>query len=378
MKLSHYLLTNLALANIVCAQFGTNSQFYGGGRTGGSSGGTPVEAAEWTLSLRQEQLATGGVFQNAVGSEGRALSTAPVSDGGSEFQLWALRRQGSLLEETLVDSEFVGSYRPTGDISIQTKDPYDGPIPRTRIDQGFTVTVDVAGLVTNAASQNVPLAARQVLLNHTTENYYFFFQGRNRNSFTSSRFNFSFLTPERDFDQRMLTENGRQTLTFSASNIVGNDVYSDSGVETFRLFTLPDGDVGELLLDEAKVQIWPLSKAQITGINEQEQYRDFPEIRVALLHLYPSSTTYLQVYPGPAAPGTVGTKVTESSIIVDDEKPRTTQLVFRELQRYFPDDGIWTIEVLTETPFGTEILDTKVITFAKNLTIRGSLQTLGD
>lgn len=336
---------------------------------------------DWTVSLVQRQLETGNEHKAVVSAEGQGLSVAPVPEGGSEFLLWAVRQTDEGLEETLVDTEMVGAYLPTGKLEIQTGDPYDGPIPRTRIDQGFTVTYEVAGLLSESGS-DVPLAARQVLLDHDVAAY------EVETTQTSPLLSgvgtvlediYGELLPAENFDQRMVVSNGNRNLVFPGSNIPGTNVFQDAGMETFRLFALPDGEIAQLQLDEAKVQVWPLSQGSIVGIEDEARYTTMPEVTIQLANLYPDSTTWVQIYPGDPNSGNEGITLTESMIVVEDVVPRTTRLVFRELQNQLDAEGRWTLEVLTETPFGIEILDTAFFDVEKEtITVRGSFQSLSE
>ena len=317
---------------------------------------------DWTVSLVQRQLTSGGSYQATVSAEGERVSLAPVPEGGSEFLLWALRQGEDGLEETLVDTELVGAYMPSGSLKITTPDTYVGTIPRTRIDQGFTLTYQVSGLLVD--NNDAPLAARQALLDHNVALY-------------EGGHSYSHLSDESDFEQLMIRRNGETQVHFDASNIPGVDVYNDAGMEFFRLYALPDGEVAQLQLSEAKVQIWPMAYAEITGVESSGAYTSIPEVRVELTNLYPDSTTWVQVYPGTQRPGTSGTMVNESTIVVDDTVPRSTALVFRELARHIQTEGDWTLEVITETPFGVERLSHRTFNLNNTIQLRGSFQTLG-
>ncbi|MGJ8724644.1 MAG: hypothetical protein ACSHYB_08815 [Roseibacillus sp.] len=345
-----------------------------------------ADTDDWIVSLLQHQLATGGTHETFVAAEGQGLSAAPVPEGGSEFILRAVRQTDSGMEEVIIDRETVGSYMPSGELTITTEDPYSGPIPRTRIDRGFTLAYEVDGIVQESASSDVPLAARQVLLDHEVANYDV---GTIQTPLLGAVISvvvedvFGELLPAVNFDQRMITSNGLQNLSFSASNIAGDNVYQDAGVETFRLYALPDGEIAQLQLDEVKVQVWPMTEAEMTGVEMHETYTTIPEIAVELSNLYPDSTTWVQLYLGEHEPGTEGEMVNESTIVVEDVLPRSTRLVFRDLPQYFTENGLWTLEVLTETPFGIEILDYTTLDVALDvdkdtIKVRGSFQGLAD
>lgn len=87
-----------------------------------------------------------------------------------------------------------------------------------------------------------------------------------------------------------------------------------------------------------------------------------PTLVVNLQRLYPDSRTYAQIYEGQAALGTAGTIVhgserrfgryynpdlTEEPTNV----PQNVMLSIDDLSNYASSDGIYTLEILTETPF---------------------------
>ncbi|MGJ8724915.1 MAG: hypothetical protein ACSHYB_10200 [Roseibacillus sp.] len=317
---------------------------------------------EWTVTLVQKHLESAGVFQGEVEMEGNRVSFAPVPEGGSEFTLWAYRRGPNGLEEHQVDTEVVGAYLPKGRLWITTEDPYTGGIPRTRIDQGFTLNFEIEGLMSGS---DAPKAAKRVLLDHRLASA----EGDPKESN---------LGPEKDFKQSFITRNGPGGIQFSASNLPGTDIYNDSGVETFRLYALPDGETAELELSSAQVQIWPMSQASFRGISTSEVYTIAPEVAVDLVNLYPDSETWVQFYPGAPSPGTNGTRLTETVVIVNDDRPRDSEMILTKLDTVLSDNGTWTLEVITRTPFGAEVIESATIEIDRDLMLRGSFQALTD
>lgn len=318
--------------------------------------------AEWTVTLVQKHLASTGVFQGRVEMEGSQVSFAPIPEGGSEFNLWAYRRGPDGLEEHLVDTEVVGAYLPKGNLWITTPDPYTGGIPRTRIDQGFTLNFEIEGLMNTDES---PEAARKVLLDHKLAGV----EG-NPEDFV--------MGPEEDFVQSYIERNGPGGLTFSPSNIPGSDPYSDSGIESFKLFAMPDGDTAELELSSAQVQVWPMSSAVFVGVSPTTVHTIAPELTVELTNLYPDSETWVQVYQGPEVVGTNGTRLTETYAIVNDVEPQNKVMEFTKLDTVLSENGEWTLEVLTRTPFGVERLTHTSLNISRDLKLRGSFQALSD
>lgn len=318
---------------------------------------------EWTVTLKQRNLETGSVYYSNVDREGNAPSQAPVPEGGSEFTLWAYSRTDEGTTEHFVDSALVGAYLPKGRLWITTPDPYSGGIPRTRIDQGFTLNFEVADLDTSAGA---PEAAKKLLLDHDL-------------AVSSGAVPADGIVGDSfDFEQRYLDRNGVGSIRFPGSNIPGSDPFSDSGMEYFNLYALPDGTVAELLLSEAQVQIWPMSSAEFGGLESSSPYKIVPEISVNLVNLYPESETWVQVYRGPESIGTNGIRLSETKAIVNDVKPDNKVLSFKKLNEVMNDNGEWTLEVLTETPFGIERISYRTIVVDRDLELRGSFQVLSD
>ena len=107
--------------------------------------------------IRQQQQSSGVIWDMPVVPAGEAPSALAIENGGSLFQLWTIEQTGT--KDHLLDQKVVGAYLPAADITITTLDPYK-PVPRTRVDQPFTVEIDVAGLLTG---EGLPAAATSVL-----------------------------------------------------------------------------------------------------------------------------------------------------------------------------------------------------------------------
>ena len=116
-----------------------------------------AQASAYTNFIRQSQQDTGVVWDMPVVPSGSSPSALVLGSGGSLFQLWTIQQASAA--DYLLDQKLVGAYLPTADIKITTLDPYS-KVHRTRVDQPFTVTITVGGLLTGA---NAPLAATQVL-----------------------------------------------------------------------------------------------------------------------------------------------------------------------------------------------------------------------
>lgn len=321
-----------------------------------------MPAQDWTYFIDQRHLENNGFIRTEVDAKGNMISEMAIPEGGSEFTIWAKENRASsapILHQVGVDT--VGAYLPEGELRITTPDPYSGGIPRTRVDQGFTLHGNVEGLET--PGEDVPLAAQKVLLDHRVE--LFEYRDETLTSLSASEL----------FEQSFVEENGSFEESY-LGNVPGNDVFTECAVETFTLYALPDGEIAQLELAEAQVQIWPLARATSSGAESGETYRIIPDITFNLKNLYPKSETYLRYYFGPESTESEGTRVLDVQIVIDQDVPRDGTLVLESAERFFDRSGIWTIEVLTDTPFGTERLDFVELNYQTDLYIRGSINTL--
>ena len=332
----------------------------------------PFLAAEnFIFILDQRNIEGDGFVRSIVAQEDSMTSPLPIPEGGSDFDLWAVNSPSinELLNGSVeplwthIGNEFVSAYLPQGQLAIVTNDPYSGGLPRTRVDEPFTLTTTVSGLKPN--DEEAPDAAKTVLFNHEA---------------SVTPFTEEVLKPDPTatpelVSQGTITNNGSESE--SRLPILPVDyAFSAGAIETFTLHALPDNENVGMVLSTAKVEVWPLADATFAGIKDGAKYSQIPPFTITLTKLYPDSFTYLQIYPGGAAPGTVGTKI-PGDYPHSDTKTIDKILTFAQLQNNVTQDGTYTIEVITETPFGKDIVGTP-LTFEYYNTIkaRGSFNTL--
>ena len=305
-----------------------------------------------------------GFIRTTVTQEDSMESPMPVPSGGSEFVLWAVNTPGLGLEPiwTHIGTEVVGAYLPQASLQITTADPYRQGIPRTRVDQPFLVSYTVGGLEPNNAE--APEAAKRVIFDHRLATTLLTSEVRQPDPTA---------TPELVSQSEIVT-NGSESERYLAS-LAGDDPFSESGIETFTINAIPDGQIASLELAKAQVEIWPLATATFNGI-EEDKYAAIPAFTVDLTKVYPTSETYLQIYPGPAEVGKVGTKITSSLLSIDGNVSRDKTLSFPNLARFLTAEGFYTIEVVTETVFGVEVLEKLTFEFDNTIDIRGSINSL--
>jgi hypothetical protein len=307
----------------------------------------------FTNFIRQVQLPDGPDWDVGVAASGAVLSPLAIDPGGARFELWTVK--ASPLTDYLLDSRYVGTYVPLGQATVRSEDPYT-TIPRTRADRPFWVDVSINGLLSDAGA---PDAAKNMKFLHHVQSY-----GAGGTGLTINR-DLATLN-----SQVMMSQNGTQTLTYVINSVPGADRAKVRGEERFTLFSLPDYQVPEgSQLSSMFIQIWPVADGSLAGITNNQMIRfSLPVVTVTLNDLYPSSHTYAQVYKGAPQLGTTGTIVPGSSLVINDTVPVSRVLTLSGYDAVFDEDGQWTMELLTETPFGVDRL--QFVTFHLDRTIQ--------
>jgi len=320
--------------------------------------------------IEQVDLATGLVYQVYVdgpeepGSKnGNQLSPMPVGSSGSTYQLYA---KGLDPDNTvyLLDEKYVAPYTPEAIIAITSEDPHS--TPRTRADEPFNVDISVAGLL--EPGEDVPEAALNVYFSELTMNYDPDLNRAPRDG----------TAEEILVDDFFLVENGefrRSGMTKLTSEVF----FKERGEEIFRAYALPDADLDWLQIASGRIQVWPIADVEIFGMDEnQEITRSLPNITVNLKDLYPDSTTSVQIYKGAPALGKEGDQIQGAKVSFNSIVPQDAQILVRNWDRYAVDDGVYTIEVITLTPFNNRAPERLAwLTFSVDRTIsmKGSATT---
>ncbi len=328
-----------------------------------SSDGDDAEAnaGDYVNFIRQIQQDSGVEWDVSVSPDGNQLSPEGVSNDGSFFQLWSIHNSSA--DEYLLDEQFVTSYTPNAEITIETGDPYE-PVARTRVDQPFTVNVAVNGLL--PPGPDVPLAARQVAISHETFNY-----PEGQHSLENVE------EPESHLVQQgYLDENGEAVLGFSVCNLEAADITTAEGEEVFTVSALPDYSVSATVLDSRRLQIWPIARGKLSGFDPDHRYDEIPAITITLEDLYPSSATYLRVYPGgPASSPESASIIPASYVLINDSIPQDRVLALTDVDSHFRNEGLHTVEILHETPFGTGLLHRTSLHVDRTITARAGIYT---
>lgn len=296
-------------------------------------------ASSFASFIRQTQQGSGVVWDMPVATTGSASSSLLLENRGALFQLWTINQNTGT--DYLLDQKLVGAYLPVADVKITTLDPY--PLAkRTRVDQPFTVEINVDGLLTGAG---LPLAATKVMLEQHIQNY-----AAGQTSLDAAA-----VAANPPLATAYIAQNGKTSLKFPASSLEAADPTLARGEEHFIIHALSDGTITQTQIASAKVQVWPVASGEIIGIEPDKEYRSaMPVVQLKLTDLYPSSDTSFMLYEGTQINGVTGTLV--KGFTWTSSIPKSTTLESDELDALFTKDGTYTVALMSETVFGTELL----------------------
>lgn len=318
--------------------------------------------ALFTNFVRQVQLPSGVVWDASVLPEGQQLSSLAIDPGGARFELWTVKNDPFTVY--LLDTKYVGTYVPMADVVIRTEDPYTYTgIPRTRADRPFIVDVTTSGL---RSEEDAPEASKSVNLLRHVQSYGAGGTGENIDR-----------TQAILLSQRSLVNNATHRLTYTINSIPGADRSKVRGEERFSVFSLDDYQAPPSQLSSMYVQIWPVADGSISGIAQSELIRfKLPQLTLTLNDLYPDSRTYAQVYKGTPVLGTQGAVVPGSALIVYESVPQSRVLTVKDWDAVVDSDGVWTLEILTATPFGVDRLAHVSFNVDRTIEVNGSFTTI--
>ncbi len=317
-----------------------------------------ASSENFTNFVRQYQQGSGVYWdmQN-VAPAGSAASLHPLDESGALFQLWTIEK--STGKDYLLDQKTVGAYMPKADIKIITQDPYD-KYPRTRSDQPFSVHITITDLLTGTTG--IPQAASSVLAEHHLAPY-----TAGRVSIPASE-----AISGTPVGSGYLTENRTYTFDFEQSMLQAPDTKKPIGEEHFVVHALSDGSFTQTQIAAGFVQVWPVATGSIAGIKHGDRISFHPPpLTLVLKDLYPGSSTYLRA----RRPGTDYEHIFEQSEYGPSVDPTGTDELNRTIPignygHVFPEDGDYVLELVTTTPFGTEVLSTVTVSVDRTLHVR--------
>jgi hypothetical protein len=314
--------------------------------------------------IRETQFPSGDYSYLPVEPTGDKLSEKELEAGGARFDLIAVRNAPYV--EYLLDSRFVGAFVPLAQVRIESQDPYSTP-PRTRADRPFKVYITLDGLRTGADD---PEASKKVNLLHHIQSY-----GEGGTDKNINRDNATLLTPTTTLSSNIPASTEPYTTLYTS---LEGSTMKVRGEERFSIYTLNDYQAPPSQIASATVQIWPRGTGKIEGIAAGDVIKfKMPDIKITYTNIYPDSTVYAQVYPGGPADGTEGVHVEGSGKRYYSTEPESPDpIILTNWDRVFTKDGEWTIELISETPFGREIIaQIGPFTLDRTIQVNGGLTT---
>ncbi len=327
--------------------------------------GSAVETISYTNYIRQFQMPSGVTWDasSTVAANGSQLSALAINPGGARFDLWTIKSSSLTgLTAYLLDSNYVGTYVPVATVVVRSEDG-SAAIPRTRADRPFYVDVTISGLLSGASD---PEPSKSVKFLRHVQSY-----GVAGTGIGINRTQATLLT------QTSITTNGAQHLTYLVNSIPGSNRSKVRGEERFSVFSLEDYQAPESQLASQYIQVWPVADGTISGIAQNQLIRfSLPAVTLTLNDLYPSSTTYAQVYKGNPQLGMTGTIVPGSGLVISDSIPTSRVLSLTNYDTIFDSDGRWTMEILTVTPFGIDRLAYISFDLDRTIELNGTFTTI--
>lgn len=324
-----------------------------------------AESVSYTNYIRQFQMPSGVTWDasTAVLAAGSQLSELAINPGGARFDLWTMKSSSLTgLTEHLLDSSYVGTYVPVATVTIRSEDG-SSTIARTRADRPYHVDVTIAGLRNGVDD---PEPSKSVKFLRHVQSY-----GVGGTGIGIDRTQALLLT------QTSIATNGMETLTFLVNSIPGANRSKVRGEERFSVYSLADYQAPESQLASQYIQVWPVADGTISGIAQNQLIRfTLPELTLSLNDLYPSSTTYAQVYKGNPQLGMTGKIVPGSGLVIGDSIPQSRVLSLTRYDTIFDSDGRWTMELLTVTPFGIDRLSYVSFDLDRTIGTNGSITTI--
>jgi hypothetical protein len=322
----------------------------------------------FTNFVRQKQLPedVGTERDVSVSATGETLSPLAIDPDGARFELWTIKSTNPP-QEFLLAEQYVGTYVPQAVVTISTADPYT-ELPRTRADQPFTVNVTISGLLSDAGA---PDASKAVDFLHHVQSY-----GTGGTGVGIDR-NLATQLGTTEINQNSQPA-APFTYSFTVNQVPGADRAKVRGEERFTIMSKADYQVDPQVLSSRFIQVWPVADGSIAGITNNQLIRfSLPEITLTANDVYPDSHTYAQVYKGAPALGTEGVIVPGSSRVIKDTVPNNLTLTLSDYDSAFDEggDGLWTMELLTATPFGIDRLAYVSFSLDRTIQMNGSVTT---
>jgi hypothetical protein len=306
-----------------------------------------AQGINYTNFIRQVQYPTGVQWDATVASAGQQLSALRIDPGGARFELWTVK--ASPFASYSLDNTFVGTYIPIANVVVRSEDTASSVL-RTRADRPFFVDVTISGLRSGTED---PAASKSVNFYHHAQAY--------GDSGTEVGIDRSLATL---ISQSSINVNGTTTTTYFNSIPSTDPLHKKvRGEEKFSVYSLADYQAPASVIASQTIQIWPTEEGEILGITENQVIKgSMPDVSLEFVDLYPGSTTSAQLYSGEQEAGKTGSVITSWTNTYPSSQNKSIPSL-SNLDSLVTSDGKWTLELITETPFGIKVLDH--VTFTK-------------
>lgn len=273
---------------------------------------------------------------------------------------------GSSLPD-LIAEKLVGTFIPEANITLTSQDPYRPA--RTRADQPYNANIRITRLPV-PGQELPPGVPEKVTLEKNYKLYHPTLHIPSENG-----------SGQGSYDQAYeFTLNGSYTMPNLYQNLPGNSPTKAIGEESFEAYVRVGSGNARAKVGSATIQIWPVCSAVIEGIDTSRIHHEPPrDARVVLTDLYPDSVTYAQIYTGPPSLGTDGFKIPSSVFSINTFAPQNTVVPLTDLIDGISADGVYTVEVLTITPFNDrrpERIAYLSFNLKRSINIRASMSTM--
>lgn len=266
-----------------------------------------------------------------------------------------------------IDETTVGTYVPDVKVEALSEDPH---VPaRTRADRPYGMRIVISGM--QPASSEAPEYAKKLQVRRSYRTYDPVLHVPTAVSLAGEY-----------SDSFVFRQNGTFTDNAILQRLPADQPTKAVGEETFTAYTHPDAGTIQSQLASATVQVWPVATATVSGIDETRTYLAAPVTgALSLADLYPKSVTYVQVYHGAPELGKTGTVLPSSVLSYDTNESQNAILPLSDLALGVTTDGLYTLEVLTITPFNTgrpERLAYKTFTIDRTIRVNANITTYKD
>lgn len=268
----------------------------------------------------------------------------------------------------LLAEKAVGSFIPEATVTLASADPYFPP--RTRADQPYTVKVAISRLPVAQPDSQIPDSApTKVRLERSYKLYHPTLRVPVENGSGQGSYGEAF----------EFTLNGTYSMPTVYQNLPGTSPTRVIGEESHSALIRLGSGSALAKIASSTIQIWPVCTASIQGIDPGKLYNEVPQkVQATLQDLYPDSVTYAQIYKGDPTLGKKGFTLPSSIFSINTFEPQSTVVPLQDMVNGVAEDGTYTIEILTITPFNQrqpERVAHLSFQLKRNIAVRGTVTT---